>query len=163
MIKQLTLSILISAAVAFSMPVVAAESATGTTQKKAPAKKQQKKTPAKKAAALPDPQEPEPSIADAVGTEYNCELNHKVTTYHNANDDSQIAVRWQNRLYRLDRVGTSSGANRFENQRIGLVWIGIPAKSMLLDSKKGQQLANECRNTDQMKTPVHDHADAPKS
>ena len=34
---------------------------------------------------------------------------------------------------------------------MGLVWIGIPAKGLLLDSKKGQQLANECKNAEQMK------------
>jgi hypothetical protein len=31
----------------------------------------------------------------------------------------------------------------------GLIWIGIPAKGMLLDSKQNRQLANECRNAEQ--------------
>jgi hypothetical protein len=30
------------------------------------------------------------------------------------------------------------------------VWIHIPAKAILLDSKKGQQLANECMNPQQL-------------
>jgi len=34
---------------------------------------------------------------------------------------------------------------RLENKGEGLVWIQIPSKSMLLNSKVGQQLANDCR------------------
>ena len=40
---------------------------------------------------------------------------------------------------------------------VGIVWIGIPAKGILLDSRKGQQLANECKSAEQLKpstTPV---------
>jgi hypothetical protein len=51
----------------------------------------------------------------------------------------------------MTRVSTSTGADRFENRMHGLVWIGIPAKGMLLDSKKGLQLANECKSPDQLK------------
>ncbi|MCY1251071.1 hypothetical protein D9M72_647880 [compost metagenome] len=31
------------------------------------------------------------------------------------------------------------------------MWIGIPAKGMLLDSKQGRQLANECKDAEQAK------------
>ena len=54
----------------------------------------------------------------------------------------------------MTRVGTSTGASRFENTTFGLVWIGIPAKSMLLDSKANRQLANECKNAEQSKPIV---------
>lgn len=50
----------------------------------------------------------------------------------------------------MDRVDTSTGANRFENRKIGLVWIDIPTKGILLDSKRGKQLANECKSAQQM-------------
>lgn len=88
----------------------------------------------------------ENEIVSTTVTEFHCELGNKVTTYRNA-DDNFLAVRWNKRLHRLKRVGTSTGANRFENRRYGLVWISIPSKAMLLDSKKGQQLANECKHT----------------
>jgi hypothetical protein len=80
----------------------------------------------------------------ATATEFDCELGRKVTVYTNAADNRRIGLRWKQKLHRLDRVDTQSGADRFEDARNGLVWIGIPSKSMLLDSKKGQQLANEC-------------------
>lgn len=123
-----------------------------------PAKKPVKTTKAKakpakaaKPAAAAPVDEAEPDVADAVKTDYNCELGNKITVYHNEKDDSQISLRWKQRLHRLTRVGTTTGAQRFENAAFGLIWIGIPAKAMLLDSKKGQQLANECKNPEQAK------------
>lgn len=90
-----------------------------------------------------------PNIEGSTVTEYDCELGNKITTYTNVTDDKYMAIRWKNSLQRLRRVGTSTGANRFENRKYGLVWINIPTKAMLLDSRKGQQLANECRNPEQ--------------
>jgi membrane-bound inhibitor of C-type lysozyme len=115
-----------------------------------------KAKPAKAAKAAPAAPvtEPEPDVTDTVTTEYNCELGNKVTVYHNEKDDSHIAVRWKKRLHRLTRVGTTTGAQRFENQVFGLIWIGIPAKAMLLDSKLNRQLANECKNPEQAKPAV---------
>jgi len=125
--------------------------------------------PAKKAAAAkaaepkaPDEEADEPSITDSAVTEFDCELGNKITIYANTNDEAHIALRWKKRLHRLTRVGTTTGANRFENKLYGLIWIGIPAKGMLLDSKQNRQLANECRNAEQMK-PVSTAATEPSS
>lgn len=122
------------------------------TVKKAPAKAAATAAPAA-AAASEDDQEDlgEANIEGSIVTNYNCELGNKITTYNNAGDDKYMAIRWQNKVHRLGRIGTSTGANRFENRKAGLVWINIPSKAMLLDSRKGQQLANECRNPDQAK------------
>jgi membrane-bound inhibitor of C-type lysozyme len=98
--------------------------------------------------------EPEPDITDTVVAEYACELNNKVTIYTNEKDSGHIALRWKNRLHRLDRVGTTTGALRFENTKFGLIWIGIPSKGILLDSKQNRQLANECKNAEQAKPLV---------
>ncbi len=91
----------------------------------------------------------EPDITDTVVTEYACELGNKITIYTNARDEGHIALRWKKRLHRLNRVGTTTGALRFENPHWGLIWIGIPAKGILLDSKLNRQLANECKNAEQ--------------
>jgi membrane-bound inhibitor of C-type lysozyme len=113
------------------------------------------------AAAVPD--EPEPDIRDTTVTDYNCELGNKITIYHNDNDNSHIALRWKKRLHRLTRVGTTTGANRFENSVFGLIWIGIPSKGMLLDSKLNHQLANECKTVEQAKPLVVEAQNAKKS
>lgn len=102
------------------------------------------------AAPAANPQDvDEPDITDTVVTEYACELGNKITIYTNAQDDGHIALRWKKRLHRLNRVGTTTGALRFENPHWGLIWIGIPAKGILLDSKLNRQLANECKNAEQ--------------
>ena len=98
--------------------------------------------------------EPDPDLTDTITVDYSCELGNKVTIYTNEGDSSHMALRWKKRLHRMTRVGTSTGASRFENTTFGLVWIGIPAKSMLLDSKANRQLANECKNADQSKPLV---------
>ena len=140
------------------IPAAAAEPAKKPV--KAKAKKTKEKHP-KAVDVLPD--EPEPDVVDHKSTDYACELNNKVTIYHHENHP-HIALRWKKRLHRLDRVGTTTGAMRYENLRYGLVWIGIPSKGMLLDSKLNRQLANECKNEEQTaKDVVEAQAEATKT
>lgn len=129
-----------------------AEAVLKAQAKKKPSKKAQAAAAAAAAAAAvaANPLEvDEPSIADTRVTEYACELGNKITIYTNETDDSHIALRWKQRLHRLSRIGTTTGALRFENPHYGLIWIGIPAKGILLDSKLNRQLANECKNAEQ--------------
>jgi hypothetical protein len=134
--------------------------AADTTHPKAEAvlKAKAKAKKAAKKAAKEEPEvastEPEPDVTDSVTVDYNCELGNKVTIYTNMTDSDHMALRWKKRLHQMTRVGTSTGASRFENTTFGLVWIGIPAKSMLLDSKANRQLANECKNAEQDKPLV---------
>jgi membrane-bound inhibitor of C-type lysozyme len=114
-----------------------------------PAKSAKAQAQAKTAPASADA-----DITGATATEYSCEQNNKITIYHHDNDDSHIALRWKKKIHRLERVGTSTGALRFENKTLGLIWIGIPTKGMLLDSKQNRQLANECKNAEQSKPSV---------
>lgn len=101
------------------------------------------------AAAYDAHEETEPDITDTITVEYACELNNKVTIYTNEKDPANIALRWKKRVHRLSRVGTTTGALRFENAYWGLIWIGIPSKGILLDSRLNRQLANECKNAKQ--------------
>ncbi|MEO6353143.1 MAG: hypothetical protein ABI575_03100 [Oxalobacteraceae bacterium] len=97
-----------------------------------------------------DEDDQELDTKNARSTDYDCELGNKLTVYNNEDDDKHIALSWKKRTHRLRRIETTTGANRFENRKYGLLWIGIPAKSILLDTKKGQQLANECKSAAQM-------------
>ena len=111
-----------------------------------------KKAPAKKASAAKQEahaDDDEPDVKGMQPTAFNCELGNKLTIYSDAANDEQIALHWNKRTHRMQRVSTTTGAQRFENAKSGLVWIGIPAKGMLLDSKQGRQLANECKNPEQ--------------
>lgn len=132
--------------------VLKAKSKAKSSKKKAAAGVAAGAAGAAAAAAVVD--EPEPDITDTKVTDYACELGNKITIYTNEKDDSHIALRWKKRLHRLARVGTTTGALRFENPNYGLVWIGIPSKGILLDSKLNRQLANECKNDEQSKPLV---------
>jgi len=76
---------------------------------------------------------------------YRCELSRDVTIRSISQDRQTMVISWLGTDHTLNAVGTSTGAMRYENSASGLVWLVILGKSMLLDSKKGQQLANECR------------------
>ena len=158
--KHLTLIALLGALFATAG---VAQAQNSTDAKPAAKKKLTKKAPAKKAAAaaaapaakMPfssdaEDDDSEPELGGTLSADYQCELGNKLTIWKNEADDKHIAIRWNKRIHRLTRVDTTTGANRFENHKMGLVWIGIPAKGLLLDSKKGQQLANECKNAEQL-------------
>lgn len=98
--------------------------------------------------------EDEPDVTGSTTVQYSCELGNTVTIHQNASDLHSIALRWKKRLHRLTRIGTTTGAHRFENKNFGLVWIGIPAKGLLLDSRLNRQLANECKSPEQENPPV---------
>jgi hypothetical protein len=155
LMKTLSALLLLAAAMTVGMFPAAAQqtapSAPKQESKKAPAKKKEKA--AKKAPAVVDEDDKEPDVSAAATTVFDCELGNKLTIYRNGEDDQHIALRWNKRLLRLTRVPTTTGANRFENNKNGLVWIDIPTKGMLLDSKKGRQLAQDCKSPEQM-TPA---------
>jgi membrane-bound inhibitor of C-type lysozyme len=138
------LSILMAASFALAMSPVSAQT-TAPTEKQT-AKKTTKKAPAKKAV---DPDEVDADVAGSTVTEYDCAEGHKITVYRNAADPNNVALRWNKRIIRMKRVETESGAERLEHEKRGLVFIGIPAKAMLLDAKHGRQLANECKSAEQ--------------
>jgi hypothetical protein len=156
--KTLSALLLLTVGMAVGMPAAFAQ-ATPPAAKQAPKKAPAKKTtPAKKAAPVVDEEDREPDVSASSTTQYNCELGDMLTIYRNADDDKHIALRWKKKLLRLGRVETTTGANRFENKKNGWVWIDIPAKGMLLDSKKGHQLANECRSPEQSMQQARDAA-----
>lgn len=75
---------------------------------------------------------------------YNCDLNRKVDVREVSADMRTAVVRWATKEYRLRAVEARSGALRYEDEASGLVWIVIVGKSMLLDTRQGKQLANDC-------------------
>nr|WP_315477150.1 hypothetical protein [uncultured Undibacterium sp.] len=134
-------------ATGLSISAIAADSQAPNTVKKTSKTKPAKVAKADSKNAAATVTEPEPNIALSSDTEYKCELGNSLVMYAHPEDNQSLAMRWRNRLYKLTRVETSTGAHRFENQKIGLVWIDIPTKGMLLDSHRGHQLANECKST----------------
>jgi hypothetical protein len=131
-------------------PAASSASAATATTAAPTAKKAVKKKPARKAAEAQDEEAGEPSVTGTTVKEYQCELGNRLTVFENNDDANHIALKWGKRLHRMTRVDTNTGAVRFENRYYGLVWIGIPAKGILLDSKNGHELANECKTAEQL-------------
>ncbi len=149
--KHLSLVTLLCAGIMIATPQAIAQTVAAVSKKevsKKPVKKVAKKALSKESASADDDKHSD--IADFSGTSFNCDLGNRITVYERTGDNDNIKLRWNKRVHDLKRVSTSTGAHRFEDKGTGLVWIHIPAKAMLLDSKKGQQLANECRNPQQL-------------
>ncbi len=147
--KTLSALVLLVAGVAYGLPPAMAQGSSAAPHKTVKKTAAKKTSTAKKDAHAVDDDEQEPDVTGMTPTAFDCELGNKLTIYRRVDDDQQIALRWNKRLHQMTRVSTTTGALRFENPKKGLVWIGIPAKGMLLDSKKGQQLANECQSPEQ--------------
>jgi hypothetical protein len=147
LLKKLCHSLLIGCALLLTIPSQASvPTKTGTAVKKVTKKGSSKKV----APPSIEIDDGVPDTQDAIHTEYNCELGNKVSVYHKTDEKQYISLRWKQRLLRLTRVETTTGAERFESLKHGLVWIGIPAKGILLDSAKGRQLANDCKSAAQV-------------
>lgn len=113
-----------------------------STPQPAPVAKPVAKAPAPvKVAPAPKPR---PLFSVKAGT-YQCELNRKVIVRQVSAAQDSAELQWGKRSYQMKAVQTRTGALRLENKASGLTWITIVGKSMLLDTKRGKQLANECK------------------
>ena len=82
---------------------------------------------------------------------YFCELGRSVLVRRNEKNTRMIELDWQGVLFRsgkrrtLLRYDSSSGLPRYEDRQNGLLWIDLPWKSVLMNARTGQPLANECK------------------
>lgn len=76
---------------------------------------------------------------------YRCELKREVHVTQVSDDGRSAVLRFNKKEYPVKAVEARTGALRYEDAASGLVWLVIVGKSMLLDTRKGEQLANECR------------------
>lgn len=102
---------------------------------------------AAEAALTPD----EMAIAERVhvGT-VPCELGTSVTLVADTKYPGYFNVQVKNLKYRMFPVATSTGAIRLEDQKAGAVWLQLGNKSMLMNQKLGQRLADECMSPQQV-------------
>ena len=76
---------------------------------------------------------------------YRCHQGAQIIVKNIAPDRGSIVIQFKGKDYLLFAVDTTTGAARYQDNRSGITWIKIPSKSMLLDSKLGRQLANDCK------------------
>ena len=91
------------------------------------------------------------AIADRVHTGHiACELGAFVNVEADAQSPGRFHVEGKGFKYRMAPVATSTGTVRLEDQSAGAVWIQIANKSMLMNQKLGQRMADECMSPQQV-------------
>ena len=78
-----------------------------------------------------------------------CELGAFVRVTRDPASPGYFDVQVRDLKYRMSPVATTTGAIRLEDQKAGAVWLQILNKSMLMNHKLGQRLADECMGVEQ--------------
>ena len=91
------------------------------------------------------------AIAEQVHTGVlRCELGVSVTLAHDPHAPGYFNVQGKNFRYRMRPIATTTGAIRLEDRKAGTVWLQLSNKSMLMNQKVGQRLADECMSPAQL-------------
>jgi hypothetical protein len=94
------------------------------------------------------------AIAPEVGEVHTghmvCELGNAVTVTPDPQQPTRFVVQMKKHTYFMTPVQTSTGAVRLEDTQAGAMWLQLPNKSMLMNSKLGQRMADECQSEHQM-------------
>lgn len=78
-----------------------------------------------------------------------CEMGATVSVAADPDAPGHFHVGGKGFKYHMAPVATTTGAVRLEDHKAGAVWLQIANKSMLMDQKKGQRMADECMSPEQ--------------
>lgn len=81
--------------------------------------------------------------------EAQCEFNQKVHLTPHPDKPGRFRLQFNKMVYNLAPEPTTTGAVRLEDKRAGVVWLQIPTKSMLMNSKIGQRMVDSCLHAEQ--------------
>jgi len=79
-----------------------------------------------------------------------CELGNSVTVTPDTQAQGSFFVQLRQHRYHMTPVVSATGAIRLEDAQAGAMWLQLPNKSMLMNSKLGQRMADECQSPAQM-------------
>lgn len=90
-------------------------------------------------------------LADRVHTgRIGCELGQHVNVTKDSSNPGYFIVDGKGFKFYMAPVTTSTGVVRLEDKSAGAVWLQIANKSMLMNQKQGQRLADECMSAEQV-------------
>ncbi|KAF1046841.1 hypothetical protein [Xylophilus sp.] len=92
-----------------------------------------------------------------------CELGANVQIDADEKHPGFFTVRTAQVRYRMHPVESRTGAVRLEDPRAGAIWIQLGNKSMLMNQKIGERLADECQGTQQVAFAEEMKKNPPKS
>lgn len=89
-------------------------------------------------------------VAEQVHTgRMTCELGNFVTVTPDAQNAGAFVVQLKQHQFHMVPVVSSTGAIRLEDAQAGAMWLQLANKSMLMNSKIGQRMADECQSPEQ--------------
>ncbi len=78
-----------------------------------------------------------------------CEFDQQVSVFPVDGKPGHFHVGYKNAKYTMVPQETTTGAVRLEDHRAGVMWLQIPTKSMLMNSKIGQRMVDSCTQSQQ--------------
>ncbi|HJV96261.1 MAG TPA: hypothetical protein VJ608_09500 [Albitalea sp.] len=149
---RLSVATVCAAALAFGAASALAQSAASAPKKATP--RQQLKSQAKGLALATETVETitanQLEIAHRVLTgTAQCEFNQHVDVDAVDGHPGHFRVGYKNMHYMMVPQETTTGAVRLEDKKAGIVWLQIPAKSMMMNSKLGQRMVDGCMHAEQ--------------
>ena len=79
----------------------------------------------------------------------DCEFGQSVDIEAESAKPGHLRLHFKKAVYSMVPEETTTGAVRLEDKKNGIVWIQIPAKSMLMNAKVGQRLVDGCMHGEQ--------------
>ena len=92
-----------------------------------------------------------------------CELGANVNVTADEKRPGFFNVQIQRIRYRMHPVASRTGAIRLEDPRAGALWLQLGNKSMLMNQKIGERLADECQSPQQTAMAEEIKKNPPKS
>jgi hypothetical protein len=80
---------------------------------------------------------------------FACEFNQSLDIGANAKHAGYLDVKWKKDVFTMKPVLSSTGALRLEDVKGQTLMVQIANKSMLMDTKVGQRLVDECQSAEQ--------------
>lgn len=79
----------------------------------------------------------------------DCEFNQNVSVQPIDGKPAHFRVAFKGAQYTMVPQETTTGAVRLEDKRAGIMWLQIPRKSMLMNSRIGQRMVDACTMAEQ--------------
>ncbi len=92
-----------------------------------------------------------------------CEMGNAVTVTPDPQQPARFIVQMKKNTYHMTPVETTTGAVRLEDAQAGAMWLQLANKSMLMNSKLGQRMADDCQSDQQAAVAQRMKLDPPPS
>jgi hypothetical protein len=112
---------------------------------------------------VPQVQTTAPEVGEVHTGRMVCELGNSVTVTPDPQQPARFIVQMKKFTYHMTPVETTTGAVRLEDTQAGAMWLQLPNKSMLMNSKLGQRMADECQSDHQAVVAQRMKLDPPPS